>query len=175
MEKLKKIIATLALGILVIIPAGCGKKGIPDNLREKVNMYFEFWNTGQFENIESVVTRDFTRIESPHFEPRTGIEYLKKLVANTRVTYPDFRLTIEEIIYEKNKAAIIWRVTGTQNGPGEIPPTGRTINSKGMSVMYFLDGKISEEWLSNNNLLLLMQLGYTLTPPPSGTETEPMQ
>ncbi|MDX9725961.1 MAG: ester cyclase [Bacteroidales bacterium] len=172
MEKLKKIIATLALGILVIIPAGCGKKGIPDNLREKVNMYFEFWNTGQFENIESVVTRDFTRIESPHFEPRTGIEYLKKLVANTRVTYPDFRLTIEEIIYEKNKAAIIWRVTGTQNGPGEIPPTGRTINSKGMSVMYFLDGKISEEWLSNNNLLLLMQLGYTLTPPPVGKETE---
>ncbi len=94
------------------------------------------------------------------------------LILNTRRTYPDFKVEIEETVYQKGKIAMIWTVTGTNTGPGEVPPTGRTINGKGISVYHLRDGKIKDEWLSNNNLLFMMQLGYTLVPPPSETQSQ---
>jgi hypothetical protein len=74
-------------------------------------------------------------------------------------------LGINETVYGKDKVALIWTVTGTNKRPGEIPPTGRTIKGNGISVIHFKDGKIKDEWLGNNNLLWLMQPGFTVVPP----------
>jgi predicted ester cyclase len=111
------------------------------------------------------LAEDFELIESPGYEPQRGIDYFKKLISNTRHTYPDFKLVINETVYEKNKIALIWTVTGTHKGSGEIPPTGWTIKGNGISEIHFKDGKIKDEWLGNNNLQWLMQLGFTLVPP----------
>lgn len=165
MKRSFKISALLFVLSFVLVLPGCKTGGIPDSMKQTLDKYIGYWNTGQFDGIENVLSDDFELIESPEYEPRQGINFFKKLISNTRITFPDFKLTVNEILYEKNKVALIWTVTGTNKGQGEIPPTGRTINGKGISVIHFSEGKIKDEWLGNNNLLWLLQLGYTIVPP----------
>ncbi len=139
---------------------------MPADTERTMNKYIVFWNTGKFDGIEEVMTDDFELMESPDYEPQRGINAFKMLILNTRRTYPDFKVEINETIYQKGKIAMIWTVTGTNTGPGEVLPTGRTINGKGISVFHLKDNKIKDEWLSNNNLIFLMQLGFTIVPPP---------
>ena len=39
------------------------------------------------------------------------------------------------------------------------------MNIMGMSILHFVDGKIKDEWISNNDLQWLKQLGYIVMPP----------
>ncbi len=144
---------------------GCGRKGMPADFKKAFDKYIGYWNTGQFEEIEEVMAEDFELVESPDYVPQGSIDSFKKLIANTRTTFPDFRLEINETVYEEGKIAYIWTVTGTNKLPGDNAPTGRTINGKGISVIHFKNSKIKDEWRSNNNLLWLMQMGYTMVPP----------
>jgi len=163
--------AALMIFMIIAIP-GCTNRGIPAGLKKTLDQYLGYWNTGEFDGIEKILAEDFELIESPEFQPRQGINYFKKMISNTRITYPDFKLEVNEMLYEKNKVALIWTVTGTHKGPGEIPPTGRTINGKGISVIHFKNGKVKDEWLGNNNMLWLIQLGFTIVPPSAETEAE---
>lgn len=45
--------------------------------------------------------------------------------------------------------------------------TGKMIRGQGISVIHFKEGRIKDEWLSNNNLLWMTQLGFTFVPPAS--------
>jgi predicted ester cyclase len=151
---------------LALLLSGCADKGMPPDVRTTLDRYVGYWNSGRFDGIEDIMTDDFEIMESPGFEPQRGLNAFRMLISNTRRTYPDFRLEVNETVYEKDKIAFIWTVRGTNSGPGDFPPTGRSINGKGISVLHLRDGKIRDEWLSNNNLLFMMQLGFTLVPPP---------
>jgi steroid delta-isomerase-like uncharacterized protein len=167
-----KILAAVLMISMIIPISGCSKKGIPADLKKTLDQYLEYWNTGQFDGIENILAEDFELIESPEFQPKQGINYFKKLISNTRITYPDFKIEVNEMLYEKDKVALIWTVTGTHKGPGEVPPTGRTINGKGISVIHFKNGKVKDEWLGNNNMLWLIQLGFTIVPPSAENQAE---
>mgnify|MGYP003745241045 FL=1 len=149
--------------------SGCNGDKMPSRMQTAFEKYIGYWNTGQLDDIDKYVSPGYELYESPGFEPQNGIDFFKKYIANTRVTYPDFKITVNEVLFNKDRVAYIWTVTGTHLGTGEIPPTGRTINGKGMSVLHFTDGKIKDEWRSNNNLQWLLQLGFTVDPP--GTDT----
>lgn len=165
MKNSVKTPAAILIISAIVLLSGCRGNGIPSGAQKTLDHYIAYWNTGHFDEIEKVMAEDFALIESPGFEPRKGTDYFKKLISNTRITYPDFKLEINETVYEKDKVALIWTVTGTNKGPGEIPPTGRIIQGKGISIIHFKDGKIKDEWLGNNNLMWLMQLGYSVVPP----------
>jgi predicted ester cyclase len=69
------------------------------------------------------------------------------------------------MIIDADKVAGIWTITGTNTGHGSTPPTGKSIEVKGISILHFKDGKIVDEWISGNELLWFQQLGYTLKSP----------
>jgi predicted ester cyclase len=165
MKNLIKSSLSVVAASLIIVLSGCGNKGMPPEVRATMEKYIGYWNSGRFDGIEDVMTDDFEILESPGYEPQRGLNAFKMLISNTRRTYPDFRVEINETVYERGKIAFIWTVTGTNSGPGDVPPTGRSINGKGISVLHLEGGKIKDEWLSNNNLLFMMQMGFTLVPP----------
>jgi len=148
-----------------VLLTGCNDNKMPSAMRSAFDSYISYWNTGQFDDIEKYVSPDYELYESPGYEPQQGIDFFRKYISNTRVTYPDFKITVNEVIFDKDRISYFWTVTGTHLGTGDIPATGRTINGKGMSLLHFSDGKIKDEWRSNNNLQWLMQLGFTINPP----------
>ena len=151
--------------IAIIVFCGCNKKDLSADLKEKTDKYVEYWNTANFEGIENLLCDDFELIESPKFEAQKGIENFKQTVLAYHTSYPDFHLTVNEMIYDKNKIAGIWTITATNTGQGVRSPTGKHIDVKGIGIIHFKDGKIKDEWIAGNDYYWLEQLGYTLIPP----------
>ena len=134
------------------------KEDISLELQQKIQKYVEYWNTGQFEGIENILSESFEVRTTPDFAPELGIEAFNESILNIRKLYPDFHLTVDEELYTTNAAAARWTIQATSK-------TGEIIINKGMSIVHFVDGKIKDEWIANNDLNWLNQLGYTVLPP----------
>jgi ketosteroid isomerase-like protein len=157
MKNQSKILPGLLLVLLVTI-LGCNQKDSSSELMSQVDKLLTFWNTGNFDGIENVLCEDFEIRMSPLYEPEKGIAAFKESVLSTRESYPDFKITIDESFLSDNIGAGRWTIHATSK-------TGRTLNIPGMSILHFADGKIKDEWISNNDLLWLEQLDYSIAPP----------
>jgi predicted ester cyclase len=165
MKNLIKITLSIALSVAMIFLSSCGKKGIPTDLKIKLDKYIEYWNTGQFKGIDNVLCADYEMKESPNYEPQKGIDLFEKNITRIKTMYPDFHLTVDEMVYENDKIALIWSILATNTGPGWVQPTGKILKGKGISLIHLKNGKIKDEWLANNNILWMTQLGFTFIPP----------
>lgn len=79
--------------------------------------------------------------------------------------FPDFTHVIEEMIADVNKVAVRFTQHGTHTGDFEgIPGTGKRVVVPAMHTITFVDGKIKEWRLLEDNLGLMIQLGMELKP-----------
>lgn len=155
------------LGYLLplVLLLSCSKTNPEIELGPLVNKYIEYWNTGNFYDIENVLHPEFELRMTPKYEPEKGIALFKENVTKWRNAYPDFHIKIEEIFFTNEQAAAIWEITATNNGEGWHPPTGKSIKVTGMSIVHFIDGKIKDEWIASNNGYWLQQLGFKFISP----------
>jgi steroid delta-isomerase-like uncharacterized protein len=81
-----------------------------------------------------------------------------------RQAMPDLRMTINEMVAERDLVAVHWTGSGTNTQAGMgFPATGKAIRITGMTLFRFKAGKISEEWSFWDMLSVLRQAG--LYPP----------
>lgn len=75
-----------------------------------------------------------------------GVADLAAGIARFRESFPDLRVTVEEMIAEGDKVAYRWTMRGTHQGVYEgIAPTGKAITLTGITILRFADGKIVED------------------------------
>jgi predicted ester cyclase len=90
---------------------------------------------------------------------------VKKAIENLHRAFPDFSLTIEELVIDNDK---VWgRMTGRgthKNQFGPLPPKGKKFEITVIDIMKFKDGKLVEHWGVADKLALMEQLG--MKPPP---------
>jgi predicted ester cyclase len=81
--------------------------------------------------------------------------------------FPDFKVSIESVEVKGNKAYVHWIAKGTNTGVfNENPPTGKTVNIPGFAIWTFdEEGRPVREDSFWDNLAMMTQMGYTLTPP----------
>jgi steroid delta-isomerase-like uncharacterized protein len=161
------LISLSAIIVAFVFFSGCQQQQKPDasqQLKPIVDKYIEGWNTGNFDSFSSIYDSNFVHHES--LSPDTkGIAGYEKLISGFRSAYPDGKFVLADEIYSENKVAVRWVFTGTNTGPGEIPPTGKSVNTWGVSILHFANGKINEEWAAFDNQSFMQQLGYTIMPP----------
>ena len=149
---------------------GCTKSNHSEKLKPQLEKYIEYWNTGEFMGIEETLHPDFEMRMTPEFESEKGIDTFKENIIKWRTAYPDFHIDIKEWVFDSDKVAGLWTISGTNTGSGTHPPTGKHIEVTGMSIIHFKEGKIRDEWIASNNLLWLTQLGFELIPPKTDSE-----
>ena len=160
-----KVLAVLILSVSIICSCSNEQKETPPDFKLMIEKYVGYWNTGQFDGIGELLCDSFELRMTPLFEPETGIETFKNHVTNWRTAYPDFLITIEEILISENAVAGRWTITASNTGAGSHPPTGKRVEVPGMSIFHFENGKIKDEWIASNNYYWLRQLGFRLVPP----------
>ena len=159
------LINTSALVLILLFTTGCQQqKDYSKDLKPLVDKYNSAWQTGNVDGLEEVFDPNFVR-HSDKFSSANGLEELKKVIKAFKTAYPDLKLTFSEEFYGDNQYAGHWTFTGTNTGPGEIQPTGKSVSQWGVNIIHFKDGKIVEEWDGFDNVPLLEQLGYTIIPP----------
>ncbi|NWF69178.1 MAG: ester cyclase [Chloroflexi bacterium] len=84
------------------------------------------------------------------------------LIRGMSASFPDFQMTIEDLIAEGDKVVNHMTMRGTHLGEffGH-PPTGKPVLAGGISIYTIRDGKIVTMASENNILILYQQLGIT--------------
>jgi steroid delta-isomerase-like uncharacterized protein len=95
--------------------------------------------------------------------PEAKVESLDDFIELTRMyegAFPDAEMTIELLVAEGDLVAVWGKYTGTHTGPmGEIPATGKKIDSDFGGIHRLENGKIVETWVTWDNVTMLQQLG----------------
>jgi predicted ester cyclase len=94
-----------------------------------------------------------------------GPEGLKKTIKILRSAFPDFTITITEIVAVGDKVWAMQQGGGTNDGGffGH-PPTGRRAFIDVIDVCRFENGKLVEHWGVPDQLGMLMALGHVAPP-----------
>ena len=126
-------------------------------------------NAADWEAFNQLLTDDFTRhcqaTPDVHINSR---EAFIKLQESFLSSMPDQKVMVEMLIAEGDKVAAYATYSGTLTGPmGNFPATGKSAESKFITIFRIEEGKIAEVWVEWDNLAMLTQLG--LFPPPENS------
>lgn len=137
----------------------------------------DIWNNGNLALVEDVFAPEIVARTSTFPEDIVGLEGIKNWVTFARTAHPDLHMTFDEVIVKGDKIVASFTVTGTNTGPmsmpfGELPPTGKKIRFTGIGIDRVQNGKITEEIVVFNVLDMMLQLGFTLTPPQPSEPSE---
>jgi predicted ester cyclase len=120
----------------------------------------EGFNKGNLDVVNAVTSPAL--VEHQNFGPNhaPGAEGVRALVASLRRSFPDFRLTIEDVAVKGDAVWLRMVATGTNTGPymGHAP-TGRCIRIDVFDVIRVENGLMVEHWGVPDRLGVLSQLG----------------
>jgi predicted ester cyclase len=126
----------------------------------------ETWNHGNLAVIDEVLAAEYLSHDPAAPSGRFHRpEEFKRFVTTWRNAFPDFRLTVEDLVAEGDR--VVDRVSWRGAHRGEIlgiAPTGAQETLTEMHIARMVDRKIVERWVASDLLGLLQQLGAL--PPP---------
>ncbi len=124
-------------------------------------------NGGHFEVLDDVLSPNYKRFRSAAAEPLDAAGNKQRL-AGLRMAFPDLKITIEDLIAERDLVVYRGTVRGTQQAAFMgIPPTGKQVMVTVHESFRIENGKIAEHWGGPDTLDLLQQLGAEVGPPPA--------
>ncbi len=89
-----------------------------------------------------------------------GLERFTDVLRMFRSAFPDLHISVEDQIVEEDKVVTRFMIRGTHKGDlMGIPATGKPIMVTGISIIIFSGGKAVEEWIEEDGLGLMRQLG----------------
>jgi predicted ester cyclase len=124
----------------------------------------EVFNQGNLEVADELVAPE--AVEHQASGMGDGPEGLKRTASSLRKAFPDFTLTIEELVSAGDKVWARQRGGGTNDGSfmGR-PPTGRAAFIEVFDVTRFENGRVVEHWGVPDRLQMAIELGILPAPP----------
>jgi predicted ester cyclase len=171
---MKKLALFLSLVVLFSFALG-SQQAVEKKMCEKkaqlmLDKVLEMWNKPNLALIPELYTSDCVVTHSSTSAPYLGHEGIKKWIEDSHTMLPDMVMTIPDAVVQGDKIVKVWTITGTQSGPmvmpgGTMPATGRKVSITGLAIYYLKGGKFAKEVVVFNVLEMMMQMGFTLTPP----------
>jgi predicted ester cyclase len=134
-----------------------------DNARQYRRLIDEVFNRGRMEVADELVAQDC--VEHQQSGMGDGPEGVKRVATTLRNAFPDFTLSIEDLVVDGDRVWARQRGGGTNSGSffGH-PPTGKSGFIEVFDVVRFANGKVIEHWGVPDQLSMLIQLGLVAAP-----------
>jgi predicted ester cyclase len=110
--------------------------------------------------------------ESPFHSPsymdhgsmgNNNLEQLSQIHCELARGFPDFKITIEDMVGENDKVSVRYRLDGTNLGEHlGIPPTGKKVYIKNQGIFLIKEGKLQESWRISELLDFMRQIRVLL-------------
>jgi steroid delta-isomerase-like uncharacterized protein len=120
----------------------------------------EVFNRGNLDLVDELIAPEFI-----HHDPNAqhfgrGPEGFKHLLRRYLDAIPDLQITLEAQIAEGDMVVDRWTGSGTHTGElMGMAPTGKQIETTGISIHRISGGKIAETWNSYDAVSMLEELG----------------
>src|SRR5260221_11609727 len=131
----------------------------------------EVWNQGNLAVFNELYAPDFIFHDPglPHVRTR---EDDKQWIAGILKAFPDFQITIDDVIAEGDQVAVRLTVRGTNTGdlvtPMPLRATGKQVTVPGITIVRLVEGQAVEVWSQGETLGFLQQLGLIPAPGQAG-------
>jgi steroid delta-isomerase-like uncharacterized protein len=103
----------------------------------------EAWNAHDLERASALYAPSYTGIDVSEAQPQQGRQAVRQTLARYFAAFPDLQFTAEETVIEDQRVAVQWSAQGTHRGHFmNIPPTGRTITLRGVTILTIADQQI---------------------------------
>ena len=120
---------------------------------------FEGFDKGDLRELQELTASNFVD-HNPLPGQAPGVEGIKQASSMYRTAFPDAKVIIEDIIAEKDEVVIRWTGRGLHTGEFlGVPPSGKRIELRGISIFRVANGKIVEQWSELNLLDIMLQIG----------------
>jgi len=131
-----------------------------------VRRYREIHNNDEMDKLEEVLAPDFLPHTTMPGMPWNGLESAKQVHLLGKASFPDMKVTTEDLIAEGDKVVERWTQTQTHTGAPfmNIPPGNKSIVMTGMSIYRIADGKIVEHWGQMDFFGMMAQMGAIPVP-----------
>lgn len=121
-------------------------------------------NQHNLEVLDEIFAPDFIDRTAPP-DQASGIEGLKQFFAMMDSGFPDFHVTVEDLIAEGDRVAVRFIFNGTHQGEFMgIAPTGEQVTMQGIDILRIADSRIVELWGQEDMLGMMQQLGAIPAP-----------
>ena len=130
-----------------------------NNYKKDVILWYEAFTNKDPALLDRILRETWVDIPSPPGTP-AGPEGVKPLLAGLTTTFPDLKLTIEDILQEGDKVVVRARMAGTQKDTFMgFPSKNRKMDIQVVDIHEFKDGKIVRTWHTEDWMSGLRQLG----------------
>jgi predicted ester cyclase len=127
----------------------------------------EVWNQGHLEVADELFHPGATSPSAAQLPP--GPAGTKIIATLFRNAFPDFHMTVEDLVAEGDKVVARFTETGTHKGEFlNIPATGKQVKFGEIGILRIAGGKVVESWYEVDMLGLLNQLGVGGSTPSQG-------
>lgn len=127
----------------------------------------EVSNKGNMAVIDEHFFPDYVNHSLPPGVPNDREGY-KQMVKMNHTAFPDFHITIEDVIAGGDKVVLRFNWNGTHKGEFQvISPTGKHITVNAICIYRIEGGKVVEQWAQVDSMGMMQQLGVV---PPPGQE-----
>jgi steroid delta-isomerase-like uncharacterized protein len=115
-------------------------------------------NTQNLASLDALMAPDF--VLHLHAQQTQGWEVNKQVIEDEIKAFPDFHVTIEDIIAEGDKVWARFTETGTHTRDYRgLAPTGNTLSYTVVTIWRIVEGRVVEGWVVYDQLEFLRQLG----------------
>jgi predicted ester cyclase len=99
----------------------------------------------------------------------TGLAGAGLLLQAYGTAFPDFRLSIDDLLADGDQVVLRWTFTGTHQGPlADIAASGKAVNvPRGIAIFHLAGAKVDQGYMAWDKYGLLQQVGALPTPTPA--------
>ncbi len=130
-----------------------------DTYKQDVTLFYEAFNKNDPALFDSILSESWVDIPMAPGQA-AGRAGMKLMLAQFTATFPNFKVTIREVLQDENKVIVRSEITGTQREPFMgFPAKNRTMAIQAVDIHEFKDGKIVQTWHTEDWMTGLHQLG----------------
>jgi steroid delta-isomerase-like uncharacterized protein len=135
-------------------------------LQEFIDRYNAAWNAHDVDAIVSMHTEDSVFENHVTGDRNVGREEIGRAISGIFSVFPDLTFETRRAYVREDLVVQEWTARGTHRGTMtrsgiEVPPTGRSVEYKGMDVIPIEDGLVARKDVYSDSVTLLRQLGLT--------------
>lgn len=113
-------------------------------------VFDEIFNQGRFQVAAQIYAKDFV---NRGLHRNFTLAEDQAAVHEEKKAFPDLRMTVDMMAAEADLVTVVWTFRGTNSAAGYgLPPTGASVEVRGITVWRITGGLIREEWTSFNEL-----------------------
>jgi len=135
-------------------------------LQQFIDRYNEAWNAHDVDAIVAMHTEESVFENHVTGDINVGREQIGAAIRGIFGVFPDLNFEGRRQYIRENLVVQEWTARGTQQGTMtrggvEVPPTGKSVEYKGMDVIPIEDGLVARKDVYSDSVTLLRQLGLT--------------